>query len=203
MIITAEHIGKKFGRNSIFTKLNHVFQPNSITAVLGSNGSGKSTLLRVLSGQMDCDEGKISYLQGRVSRDAFFRYVGYTAPYIDLPEEFTFKELLRFHAHFKAHSLPLVQIPEACGLDKAAHIAIKEYSSGMKQRVKLSLNLFFQHKAHLFDEPCAHLDQAGYEWFNHQIAHMPSDCAVVIASNDPGEYLQASEEIRMELFKNL
>jgi energy-coupling factor transporter ATP-binding protein EcfA2 len=73
----------------------------------------------------------------------------------------------------------------------------------MKQRVKLSLNLFFQLKAHLFDEPCAHLDQAGYAWFNHHVSKVSPDSAVVIASNDPAEYLHAKEEIRMEQFKNL
>ena len=59
MDIQLENVGKKFVREWIFRGVNHSFETDKPTVILGSNGSGKSTLLQVISGSLMEGEGKI------------------------------------------------------------------------------------------------------------------------------------------------
>ncbi|KAE9336291.1 ABC transporter G family member 41 [Phytophthora rubi] len=61
--VTSRTVSK---RKHILNRVNAVFEPGTLTLVLGQPGSGKSTLLRVLSGQLPMDksvtvEGNIAY----------------------------------------------------------------------------------------------------------------------------------------------
>lgn len=168
-------------------------------AILGPNGSGKSTFLKILSGQQSPDSGTISYEHSDAER--VYSKLNFTAPYIDIPEEFSFSELLKFHANFKKPIFSAEKMVNKCGLGAFKDKSIKEYSSGMKQRVKLALNLFFEAELRLFDEPCSHLDAQGYSWFHEQKAAIEKDSITCIASNDKNEYLGANQHIELANFK--
>ena len=201
MTIIANELTKRFNRNVIFKNFTYTFSKGEVTAVLGPNGSGKSTLLRVLSGQLEPDEGSLSYFNGESTSDNIFQSLGFVAPYIDVPEEFTFKELLAFQRKFKHSELSNEEIIDNCHLRKFQDTSIKEFSSGMKQRVKLSLNLFFEHKVFIFDEPCSHLDKEGFDWFNAYLAKIAKKGIVIVGSNNPNEYLCAKQFVDIQDFK--
>src|SRR5690606_35336190 len=99
MKIELENIGRRFNREWIFKKVNYTFEQGNSYAVLGANGSGKSTLLQVISGSLSPSEGKISFLNEGKSIDAelIFKHISLAAPYLELIEEFTLTELIRFH----------------------------------------------------------------------------------------------------------
>ncbi|MBI1183964.1 ATP-binding cassette domain-containing protein [bacterium] len=200
MTITVSKLTKRFNRNVIFSDMSCSFPSNSISAILGPNGSGKSTFLRVLAAQLEPDEGSLHYPEGMNSHNAY-QELGFVAPYIDIPEEFSFDELLTFHKKFKSSVLSNDEIIDRCHLLKFRHTAIKEYSSGMKQRVKLSLNLFFDLKLYLFDEPCSHLDKEGFQWFNEHVQALTKKGIVVIGSNNENEYRHAQQLIDIQHFK--
>ena len=200
MTLVAKGISKRYNRNVIFKEFSYTFNSGHIYAILGPNGSGKSTLIKVLSGQVEPDDGTLEHF-GKTESDDSYRDIGLTAPYVSVPEEFNFKELLTFHGQFKKPDLSVDEIIHNAGLDYAAQTPIKDYSSGMKQRVKLCLNLFFYHKVHLFDEPCSHLDKAGFSWFNQQLEHLPKNRIYIIGSNNPDEYGLSDQQIEIQQFK--
>src|SRR5690606_8614642 len=113
MRIELENVAKRYRREWILRKVNLVVEAGSSMAIEGPNGSGKSTLLRMLSGHLTPSKGKISYaLNGEaVPLDGVYRHLSYAAPYIDLIEELTLAEALRFHRRFQ---------PFLPGLDDAA-----------------------------------------------------------------------------------
>jgi ABC-type multidrug transport system ATPase subunit len=67
-LLTADSIGKRFGRRHVLTSASAWARPGRITALLGRNGAGKSTLLRVAAGWLTPDYGLVSFAGHRFVR---------------------------------------------------------------------------------------------------------------------------------------
>ncbi|OYZ57120.1 MAG: ABC transporter ATP-binding protein, partial [Sphingobacteriales bacterium 24-40-4] len=169
MKINLEHIGRRFNREWIFRDVNYVFESGSSYAILGANGAGKSTILQVISGSLTSSEGTISYTREGVllNPENVFEHLSMAAPYLELIEELTLRELIDFHFRFKKYRSGLNRdlTIELMGLKRSEHKAIKNFSSGMKQRVKLALAFCSDTDMILLDEPASNLDQQGLEWY--------------------------------------
>lgn len=189
MTIYLQNAGKRFRLDWIFRGLNYSFEKGKRYAVLGPNGSGKSTLLKVLSGHLSPSKGAVLFEdQGKkTAPEEVYRHISYAAPYIELIEEFTLEEALKFHAGLK----PLLpgftpsQLYELLALPRARSKEIRFFSSGMKQRVKLALAVCSDTPILLLDEPATNLDTQGVQWYKNLVADHAADRLVVIASNDP------------------
>ncbi len=205
MTISLEHISKRFQRHWIFRDVNYTFSsPNSV-ALLGPNGSGKSTLLRIIAGIQAPSMGKLSFTSNEKSLPAteIFSYVSFCAPGMELVEELTLREFFDFHFSFKP-TLPYLtadDIIKLIGLKDAADKSIGDYSSGMKQRVKLAQAIFTNTPVLLLDEPCTNLDQHGVEQYGTWIEQYGTDRLVVVASNDPREYFFCTEQLEIATYK--
>lgn len=189
MTIELKNAGKRYRLDWIFRGVDYTFNAGERYAVLGPNGSGKSTLLKVLSGHLTPSKGKVVFQKGGrdVEPEAVYRHISYAAPYIELIEEFTLEEALKFHAGLK----PLLpgftpaRLYELLALPRSRSKEIRFFSSGMKQRVKLALAVCTAAPVLLLDEPATNLDVQGVEWYKNLIAEYAADRLVVIASNDP------------------
>src|SRR5690606_11953662 len=173
MTIQLHNAGKRYNRDWIFRDLNYTFQAGKYYAITGPNGSGKSTLLQILSGAAAVNEGACDHIIDDISvpRDKTYHYISLCAPYLELVEEFTLTELLTFHQSFKPfiNGMSVGQLIEEVQLGHARHKKINEYSSGMKQRVKLAQCICSDTPLVLLDEPCTNLDAAGIALYNHLI----------------------------------
>jgi ATP-binding cassette subfamily F protein uup len=58
-LIEAQGVGKTLGGRRLFRKLNLTLSPGVRIGLVGANGSGKTTLLKILSGELDPDEGSV------------------------------------------------------------------------------------------------------------------------------------------------
>ncbi|HET6254219.1 MAG TPA: ATP-binding cassette domain-containing protein [Puia sp.] len=219
MKITLIDAGKRFNRDWIFRHLQYEFLPQRHYAITGPNGSGKSTLLQLIAGAIGISEGSVRYTAGSaataISRatamegsaaippDQAYRYLSLSAPYLDLIEEMTATEFLRFHHSFKP-ILPALTIPDALaavGLAGAAQKQIRFFSSGMKQRLKLAQALFSDTSVILLDEPCTNLDAEGIALYQRLIRQYGEGRLVVVSSNDPQEYDFCEERIDIRDYK--
>ena len=61
-ILTASNVQKRFSGNIVLKDVSLQIVPNKINLLIGSNGSGKSTLINVISGLLQADGGKISFM---------------------------------------------------------------------------------------------------------------------------------------------
>jgi ABC-type multidrug transport system ATPase subunit len=205
LLIDANGLGKRFQRDWIFRGLTRTFRPGSATAVLGPNGAGKSTLLNTFSGQLLPTEGTLTYsLAGRaLAVEDVPRHLAYAAPYLELLEEMTLMELLRFHTQFK----PLqagVSIERLVGvmyLEEARQRLIREFSSGMKQRLKLGLALYAEAPLLLLDEPTTNLDATGAAWYQEHVQATRAGRTILLSSNVPAEYGFCDEQLLVTDFQ--
>lgn len=191
MSIHLENIGKRFNREWIFRGVNHTFESGKSYAILGSNGSGKSTLLQVAAGYARPTEGKVTgKLDGEItSGENLFKEVSLATPYLGLYEEFFLEELLAFHFKFKRirDTLTLANLPEILKLDHALNRPLKQFSSGMKQRVRLGLALLSDTPYLFLDEPTSNLDATGKKWYQSMIETYGKNRMIVVCSNHQEE----------------
>ena len=78
---------------------------------------------------------------------------------------------------------------------------IRNYSSGMKQRVKLAQSIFSDVPVVLLDEPCTNLDDAGIKLYKQLIQDYCNKRMVVVSSNDHQEYDFCSNRLNITDWK--
>jgi ABC-type multidrug transport system ATPase subunit len=205
LLITATGLGKRFQRDWIFRGLTRPFRPGSATAVLGPNGAGKSTLLNTISGQLLPTEGELTYaLAGQaVAVEDVPQHLAYAAPYLELLEELTLQELLQFHTQFKPlrPGITLDGLTERMYLEPARHRLVREFSSGMKQRLKLGLALYAAAPLLLLDEPTTNLDATGVAWYHEHVQATRAGRTLLLSSNVPAEYAFCDEQLLVTDFQ--
>ncbi len=203
MKITLTEVSKRFQRHWVFKGVSRTFEAPGTYALLGPNGSGKSTLLRVIAGMQAPSAGKVlfeSALGSELKPADVFQNVAFCAPGQELVEEFTLREFLEFHFSFKKPlpGLDTNAMIAASGLGKAADKPIYDYSSGMKQRVKLIQAIFADTPVLMLDEPCSNLDENGVNQYRDWIERYAAGRMVFVASNDPREYFFCREQLVIE-----
>lgn len=207
MSITLQNLGRRYNREWIFRHIDYTFSFGKKYAVLGPNGSGKSTLLKMICGSLAPSEGKITYENisaESVLPENVYQQLTIAAPYMELVEEFTLRELIAFHFKFKS-CLPgfnLEEVVKTLHLEKALDKEIRFFSSGMKQRVKLALACCSGSSIVLLDEPMSNLDAAGEDWYLSLIERtINADRILIIASNQEKEYAFCDEQIDIISYK--
>ena len=200
MKISLTDLGKRYNYEWIFRHVDLTFAAGEAYAILGHNGSGKSTLLNTISGNLLPSEGQVSFnFKGlEIDPDQFYRYLSYASPYLELVEEYTLSELISFHGRFKKLRLTSTeQLIDRLQLQKARHKYVKDFSSGMKQRLKLGLAIFSEAPILLLDEPTTNLDQDGINWYLEHVTANRENRLVIISSNVAQEYSFCDERIRI------
>lgn len=204
MIITAENLCKRFNREWIFRNFSYTFSPGCY-AITGPNGSGKSTLLQVLWGQLPPSEGTLAYGKesGTIAAEEVYRELTIAAPYVDLIEELTLSEIIRFHFSFKRarQGKTTGELMEQMELTHARDKQVGHFSSGMKQRLKLGLALFSEVPLVFLDEPTTNLDKSATRWYWDQFSQLPPNTTVFIGSNHESEYPADAMKINLSDYK--
>jgi ABC-type multidrug transport system ATPase subunit len=201
--IRFDQVAKRFQYEWIFRNLSLKIEAASKWAITGANGSGKSTLLKCISGLTPFTSGKITYHSAgkEIPIEAVYTNLAFSAPYMELPEEFTLTELLNFHFKFKNPRIALEEIPHLMYLHEHRHKAVSQFSSGMKQRLKLGLCLFSDVPLLLLDEPTSNLDEKGIAWYQEMIQIHAAERTVIVCSNDPKEYQFCNQILSIENYK--
>lgn len=142
--------------------------PPGITGLVGANGAGKTTLFRILLGLLHPTEGTAQVLGTDVASDPLGvrSKVGYMPEGECLPNEQT-------AADFVAYAAELGGLPTGearrrssetlflVGLEEERFRYLGDFSTGMRQRVKLAQAIVHDPSLVLLDEPASGLDPDG------------------------------------------
>ena len=168
-VVALQGLEKRYGKVHALRGLS-LSVPAGPVGLLGPNGAGKSTLLRLLLGLLRPDGGtaRIAGLDPSrpAGRLAIRRRVGYMPegdcliPGMNAVEIVTMlgrvTGLSRRDAMTRTH-----EVLDYVGLDEARYRGLDEYSTGMKQRLKLAQALVHDPAVLLLDEPTNGLDPKG------------------------------------------
>ena len=206
MQISVEKIGKKFVREWIVRNASFELAAGQQYTFVGPNGSGKSTLLQLLTGIMPASEGTIKYIDStgkEIEVDHWYKHLVVAAPYLELIEEFTLRELIQFHSRFKPfkNGLSFKNFEDFIQLPHASGKTLRHFSSGMKQRVKLGLAFMSDVPVIFLDEPTTNLDVPGINWYLDHVVHHTQNQLVLLGSNVKQEYEFCKNIISVSAFK--
>lgn len=206
LTLEVSQLSKRYNREWIFKNLNYTFQSGKTYAITGPNGSGKSTLMQVLWGQLPQSSGTISYsLSGKnIPVEEVFSRIIVATPYMDLIEELTLAEHLAFHFTLRKPrpGYSIESMLSKLYMTDSRDKQIANFSSGMKQRVKLGLAFFTDTKMIFLDEPGTNLDENAFAWYSENLKSLTlSDALIFIASNQKSEYPANAEVISLAHYK--
>jgi ABC-type multidrug transport system ATPase subunit len=144
-----------------------------------------------------------------IANENFYQQISIAAPYLELIEEMTAKEMLHFHAKFKplipsgaeGNIFSIEEMLQTVGLQNAINKQIRYYSSGMKQRLKLAQAFFSNTPILLLDEPTTNLDTDGIALYHQLINNYTANKLVIVSSNDKQEYDFCGEVIGIGDYK--
>ena len=187
MRITLQQVSKSFGRETVIKDVDRVIDPGSRTAILGPNGSGKSTLLQLIGGFTIPTKGTVTHeLNGKViEQENVYRHISIAAPYMSLYEELSLREAIASHRRFKPlrGNLAPEEVARIALLEKHLDKPVRDFSSGMKQRLKLALAVLSDTSLLLLDEPTSNLDANGTLWYTELMSAHSIGRTLVVASN--------------------
>lgn len=192
----------RYGPRVALQPLDFDIASPGVVAVTGPNGSGKSTLLRILSGLLRPTKGELEFhvSGGQIKPLERRHHVGLATPELSFYEEFTARENLAFMAEARALPQPAKAVQDALNdvqLETRADDRVSEFSSGMKQRLRLASAILHRPSLILLDEPGGHLDAEGRAVVERIVHQQSSRALVLLATNDPEEMRLATQRIEL------
>jgi ABC-type multidrug transport system ATPase subunit len=204
--IILTNVAKKYHKEWIFKNLNYEITPNKPLGIVGNNGSGKSTLLQLIASLTYPTQGNIKYYLNNktINEDKLYLLSSFAAPYQELLEELTLIEHVKFHLKFKSfrNNLSVNQFIELINLSLHQNKPVYNFSSGMKQRLKLGLAILSDTPFLFLDEPTSNLDNDGIAWFKNILSnHLTHRITLISSNHHPDELFCCTQFIDVREYK--
>jgi ABC-2 type transport system ATP-binding protein len=178
--IRVEDVWKSYGGNAAVCGLSLTVPAQSVYGFLGPNGAGKSTTIRMVLGLQRPDRGAIS-LFGQPLSLGSLRRAGSLVESPSLYLHLTGRENLEVHRRLLG--IPKNRIDEALRTVELLAVGgrlVRQYSSGMKQRLGIAQALLGEPELLLLDEPTNGLDPAGMHEVRTLVRDLPKRRGVTI-----------------------
>ena len=161
--------------------------PRAAVGLLGANGAGKSTLIKLLLGLQSPVSGDASVLGFNVRTDPLRmrEHVGYMPESESLPLDVTAADFVGHMAEIsglpaRAARLRAAETLYQCGVDEERYRLMREFSTGMKQRVKLAQAIVHDPNLVFLDEPTNGMDPAGRDDMLRLISRIHNDLGITV-----------------------
>lgn len=211
-MITVSDVGLRYGDKKLFENVNLKFTEGNCYGIIGANGAGKSTFLKVLSGEIEPNQGAITMLPGKrmaVLKQDHYEFDEYTVMdtviighrrLYDIRNE---KDALYAKEDFTEADGELASHLEAefaeiggwdaetnaerllmgLGIKKEIHYKkMEELEGSQKVKVLLAQALFGNPDVLLLDEPTNHLDFRAIGWLEEFLLNYEN--TVLVVSHD-------------------
>jgi heme exporter protein A len=200
--LSVTNLAKRFGALKVFSDINFELETGGSIAIVGPNGSGKTTLMMTLLAGLRPSKGEVIYRQDdrTLIDDEVRNYTSLVSPYLNLYDNLSAEENMKFFATVSGRNITGKEIDEMLvrvGLEGRGMNLVREYSSGMKQRLKYAVAILKEPPFLFLDEPTSNLDDNGKEIVTGIINEYRDRSIIVIATNEKEEYDLAGQLCRV------
>ncbi|MCR5216281.1 MAG: ABC-F family ATP-binding cassette domain-containing protein [Lachnospiraceae bacterium] len=173
-VLNVENVSKNYSNRDLLDHVSLGVNEGDKIGVIGLNGCGKSTFLKIVSGQVEPDEGQVVMQNGLTisflpqdpvfcEGDTILSYVSRGKTYQDGDRSIESEaKVVCNHLGITNHLQP-----------------VQELSGGQKKRVALARCLIAPSDILVLDEPTNHLDQAMILWLQDYLKRFKGELLVV------------------------
>lgn len=162
-VIKTENLSRWYGNVLGVSEISLEIEPG-IKGLLGPNGAGKSTFMKLVCGQLKPNLGNITINDEPIFANfPLFAKIGYCPEHECYYKGNTGWEQVYFRAQLNGYDLgtaikKTTQAIDKVGLLDSKDKYIREYSLGMRQRLKLAVSIVNEPDILLLDEPLRGID---------------------------------------------
>lgn len=179
-IITIKKITKKFKDREVLKNINLAINEGTIVGIIGRNGSGKTVLLKIISGLYFETTGEIN----RSTKYNIYEDYGFLIDVGFLDNETGFNNLkILSLLKNKINDNEIIEILKYVGLNPFDKTKYRNYSTGMKQKLKIAQALMEKPKVLILDEPFNGLDKKSVDFFRKEFLRLKSLGTTIIITS--------------------
>jgi ATP-binding cassette subfamily F protein uup len=155
-ILIMDGVSKSFDGQPLIHKFSYTVKRKERVGIVGSNGTGKTTLLRLITGELEPDEGEV--IRGETTRIGYYKqdeiFFRPEQRVIDIVKEVA--EVVQLS---DGHTITAAQfLQNFLFAPEVHHVAVEKLSGGEKRRLQLLRVLMEKPNFLILDEPTNDLD---------------------------------------------
>jgi ABC-2 type transport system ATP-binding protein len=199
--IVVDRVSRWFSGVVAVSDVSLVVEPG-VTALLGPNGAGKTTLLRAIAGLTATSQGTVTIFGEPVrGNPGLYRRIGYMTEHESVYDFLTGRQFVELNARLQGIDelgAAVRRAIETVDLVDAQNRRLKEYSRGMRQRMRLAATLVHDPPLLLLDEPLSGTDPAQRLHLQDVIRRLGAEGrTIVVSSHILEEVDQFAERIHL------
>lgn len=199
MKLVIRNLKKNYDTKEVLKDINFEFKEGKIYGLLGRNGAGKTTLFNALNEDIEIDGGEFFLLdkeEKRIEDDD----IGYVLSTPVVPEFLTGREFLKFFMEINEDRIDKEKtIDDYFDLVKIAKEdrdkLMREYSHGMKNKMQMLINIIYNPKILLLDEPLTSFDVVVAEEMQNLLKSIKKDHILIFSTHIMELALDLCDEI--------
>lgn len=199
-LLEVKNISKKLDGDFSVKEISFKQETFQKFAIAGESGAGKSSLLKMISGNLQVDEGEVKFDGEKVLGPNEKLYPGhkdiaYLSQQYEIPNHYRVEEFIWFRNNIAAHEA--TKLFEICRINHLLKRTTNKLSGGERQRIALCMLLVKLPKMLVLDEPFSNLDPIHTailkDVLNDVTERMQITC--MLSSHDPHDTLSWADEI--------
>ena len=155
-MLKVKHLKKNYASFSLDCSLE--VKPGYVTGLIGQNGAGKSTTFKAILGLIQCDSGSIEIFGQSALNEEDKQLLGVVLSDSGFSGYLTISDIIPILKHLYKSFDQTFFLRMVNQFELPKNKKIKEFSTGMKAKLKIIVAMSHQAKLLILDEPTAGLD---------------------------------------------
>ena len=200
MKLILKDICKSFERKYVLKKISFEFEEGKIYGLLGRNGAGKTTLFNCINEDMDLSGGTFYLQENNEKIKVKPEDIGYVMSIPVVPKFLTGREFLKFFIDINNEKVSNLKTEDEyfdmINIEKEDRDKlINDYSLGMQNKMQMIVNIMFNSKVLLLDEPLTSLDVVASEEMKDILKRIKKEHIIILSTHIMDLALDLCDEI--------